>query len=678
MARGGELGPVVPRVLPPAVNEVPAPLDDAVVTNSRGLDGLHPQRLLKLISAANAVPDLGDRTFPINWFPNDNALLVTLPYRADHVLRMGIFRVDVDRGQHRLLLDGSMAQLCAKQGMVAYRNEKVELTVGHIAAGSSIHDSVRVGVPDEDPASEFTWSPDCRGLAYLWRHNIVGVDGRGTMETVVDIYDIGKGESHVLVRVDGSAEGLAWGRNGIFIARGQEEFPEGDPRRPWGELALIDPATGQMTTVDPGGGFRLRFLSPAISPNGETLSYGHDPFQVPPVASFMIPAFHDVATGVTKTFPLKENFALAASRPHWRNGSIEAVYRCKADALYSAFCVVRSDSGVMHRFDFDPLREISGAFAVSPRDGRVAWLSEDPNGRVSLSVSSKNLKESHDLYTVDRYELSDVALGELRHTRWVTSDGLHFGGLLVLPVNYVTGHQYPLIVDIHGGPTRYAYTSSLLNTSSLEWQMWAAQGYAVFAVDYRSSGVAGLKEEYHRRIHGYREDDDIADVLAGVDQVIQSGVADPAKIGAVGMSYGGIVLDWLVTHSNRLRAAIVKEGYPALWDGVGNPAVSTRVWLDYRAWVMGTDDAHRPEVERENAPITYANQVSTPILWVSGDTNVRGVVNVPRLYVNSINASGGTARLIFLPDEGHGFVKADNLKEVLASAIAWFDRYLKQ
>ena len=111
-----------------------------------------------------------------------------------------------------------------------------------------------------------------------------------------------------------------------------------------------------------------------------------------------------------------------------------------------------------------------------------------------------------------------------------------------------TGSQ-PLVVEIHGGPhTLYGWSPML------EWQVLAGSGVSVLAANPR--GSEGYGEAFNRGNLGDWGDGPMADVLAGVDQAIEDGLADPERLGVTGGSYGGYLTTWIIGRTQRFKAAI--------------------------------------------------------------------------------------------------------------------------
>ena len=150
-----------------------------------------------------------------------------------------------------------------------------------------------------------------------------------------------------------------------------------------------------------------------------------------------------------------------------------------------------------------------------------------------------------------RAEVDFRPLSDFSVTR---EDGTRVDGLLMTPVGYKEGTKVKTFVRLHGGPV-YQFSHEFL----IEWQWYAAHGYAVVGVNPR--GGSGRGFDYAKAIYGDWGNVDSGDVLAGVDEVVKMGVADPQKLGIGGWSYGGILTDQVLVRDGRFKAA---------WSGAGS------------------------------------------------------------------------------------------------------------
>jgi dipeptidyl aminopeptidase/acylaminoacyl peptidase len=153
-------------------------------------------------------------------------------------------------------------------------------------------------------------------------------------------------------------------------------------------------------------------------------------------------------------------------------------------------------------------------------------------------------------------------LGRSEAVRWRSSDGKEVEGLLTYPVGYEEGKRRPLLVIVHGGPagifTRsfigspFAATSgSRFSTSSYPIAVFAAKGFAVLRCNVR--GGSGYGRDFrHANVNDWGGGD-FQDIMAGVDELVARGIADPDRLGVMGWSYGGFMAAWAIGHTDRFR-----------------------------------------------------------------------------------------------------------------------------
>src|SRR3989449_4732181 len=149
--------------------------------------------------------------------------------------------------------------------------------------------------------------------------------------------------------------------------------------------------------------------------------------------------------------------------------------------------------------------------------------------------------------------LNELQLAETENLSFKSKDGTEVHGLLTYPVGYKKGTRVPLLLRIHGGPNGQDQHSF-----SFERQFFAANGYAVLAVNYR--GSSGRGQKYSRAIFADWGHYEVEDLEAGVDHVIQMGVADADRLGVGGWSYGGLLTDYMIATDPRVKGATSGAG----------------------------------------------------------------------------------------------------------------------
>jgi dipeptidyl aminopeptidase/acylaminoacyl peptidase len=247
-----------------------------------------------------------------------------------------------------------------------------------------------------------------------------------------------------------------------------------------------------------------------------------------------------------------------------------------------------------------------------------------------------------------------------------SADGTEVHSLLYRPAGPATGARLPLIVYIHGGPNgQDAYRFDF------ERQLFAANGYAVLAVNYRGSNGRG--SAYQKAIFADWGNKEVKDLLGAVDEAVRVGVADPDRLGIGGWSYGGILTDYTIATTPRFKAAISGAGsalqltmygvdqYIAQYDlEIGAP------WKEQAQWI------------KISYPFFHADRIKTPTLFMGGqsDFNVP-IVGGEQMY-QALRSLGVETQLVIYPNQFHGITvpsyKVDRLKRYLA----WYDRHLKQ
>jgi dipeptidyl aminopeptidase/acylaminoacyl peptidase len=265
-------------------------------------------------------------------------------------------------------------------------------------------------------------------------------------------------------------------------------------------------------------------------------------------------------------------------------------------------------------------------------------------------------------------QLCSLALGETRVLRWQGSDGMAMQGLLILPVGYQEGQRVPLITWVHGGPA-WLYTHSFYGAGRYPQQMFAGAGYAVLLANPR--GSAGWGVEFTEANIGDFGGCDYEDIIAGVDHVIALGIADPARLGIGGWSYGGFMTAWAVTQTNRFKAAMMGAGICNWRSFHGVAEIGTWDQISYRASPYeqgGRYDSF--------SAIHYVDRVTTPTLIVQGADDIIVPVGQSYEFFRALKDHGVPTELVVYPREPHGFRERGHNIDRLRRFLAWFQRYL--
>lgn len=245
-----------------------------------------------------------------------------------------------------------------------------------------------------------------------------------------------------------------------------------------------------------------------------------------------------------------------------------------------------------------------------------------------------------------------VDWGTQERLHYQAADGLDLDGLLVLPVG-TARHDgpFPLVTLVHGGPyDRWADDLQLQWVPSAQW--FAHQGIATFLPNPR--GGQGHGHAFAAAVSGRVGLEEWQDIEAGIDLLVEQGVADPGRLGIAGWSHGGFMAAWAVTRTDRFQLAFVGAGISD-WP----KQVATGEWGRFEAALSDS---------QELSPITYADRIRTPLLIVHGADDT----NVPLEQAELLHAAAKTSELVVYPGEGHSFRQRANKIDLLNRARGFF------
>lgn len=267
--------------------------------------------------------------------------------------------------------------------------------------------------------------------------------------------------------------------------------------------------------------------------------------------------------------------------------------------------------------------------------------------------------------------LAGVRLARQEVVRYKARDGLEVEGLLVQPLERRGDARVPLVVVVHGGPEAH-YSNGWLTSYAQPLHVLAAEGFAVFLPNYRSStgrGVAFSKLGFGKP--GMGEFDDIVD---GVDHLIATGLVDKARVGITGGSYGGYASAWGATYySERFAASVMFVG---ISDQASVITTGDIPWEQYYVH-MGKWPWEDPELFRQQSPITHVAKSRTPTLILHGEADPRVPPMQSYMFYRYLRLAGqAPVRLVLYPGEGHGNQRAASRWDYSLRLMQWMKHYL--
>lgn len=268
-------------------------------------------------------------------------------------------------------------------------------------------------------------------------------------------------------------------------------------------------------------------------------------------------------------------------------------------------------------------------------------------------------------------ELRDREIARTELIRWKGADGLDVEGVLVYPVDYRPGTRVPLVLAIHGGP--FGRTPVTLRSDYYHPQLWAANGYAVLLPNFRGSdGYGDAFGQANRMDLGGQ---DYKDIMAGVDKVVAMGVADPERMGVMGLSYGGYMTNWIISQTDRFKGAISESGIFNLVTDYSNSNIpSWEVeYLNGFYW-----ERENLALYLERSPFKYVDRIETPVLILHGDEDPNTFISNSKEMYQALKALGRTVEFVHFPREEHGFEEPNHRVDEATRWVAWFSKYVKR
>ncbi|MCH8222471.1 MAG: S9 family peptidase [Chloroflexi bacterium] len=284
--------------------------------------------------------------------------------------------------------------------------------------------------------------------------------------------------------------------------------------------------------------------------------------------------------------------------------------------------------------------------------------SEVYTGRVS--GSSLELRRRTSLHP----GFDEITVGKMSAIRWTAPDGQEIGGYLVVPQDSDADAPLPTVALIHGGP------ASAVRGGLDDGRRWAhllaANGFAVYLPNYRGSTGRGLA--WTESNIGDMGGADFADMMAGLDALIEQGIADPSRLGITGWSYGGFTTAWAVTQTDRFKAAIMGAGISDWRSFHGRSYLHSWDVIHY-----GGSDPYDPESPHARfSPINYIRNVKTPTLILHGEEDWDVPVEQSYQFYRALKDLGVETELVVYPREPHGPVEYEHLIDIGDRLVNWF------
>lgn len=278
---------------------------------------------------------------------------------------------------------------------------------------------------------------------------------------------------------------------------------------------------------------------------------------------------------------------------------------------------------------------------IQAEAGKLLYLVTDFNRTPDLYVSDLEGGNERQISALNAVHLAEREAPSVERLRFAGVDSAPVEGWLIAPADGKA--PYPTILYIHGGPH-----SAFGHMYHFDTQMLTGAGYAVLMVNHRAS--TGYGDGFSTAIKGDWGNLDYTDLMAGVDEAIRRGLADPERLGVCGLSGGGNLSCWIVGQTTRFKAAVPENPVTNWVSFYGVSDIG--VWFAVEE--LGGHPHEIPEVYASCSPITYAHRCTTPTLLVQCEADYRCPAEQAEQFYNVLKANNCTVEMLRLPGGSHG------------------------
>ena len=317
--------------------------------------------------------------------------------------------------------------------------------------------------------------------------------------------------------------------------------------------------------------------------------------------------------------------------------------------------------------------EVDGILGFDVKDGNLIYSKTCINNPSELYVNDLEGKLESIFTNENSTWLVGKSISKPIKKSFINNKGQRVEYWVMKPINYQTGTQYPLVVDIHGGPSAMWGTGEA--SMWHEFQYYASKGLGVVYGNPRGSGGYG-SNFLAANVKDWGAGP-MADIMKMTDLAVNEGWVDTTQLAVTGGSYAGYLVTWILGHTNRFKVACSQRGVYELstFFGEGNAwRLNPRYFGGY-PWEKTT----RVILDRES-PLTYVQNIRTPLIIFHGENDLRtGVIGSEMLY-KSLKILGRDVEYVRHPDASHEITRAGNNRQRIDQMLRtyeFFRRYLK-
>ncbi len=454
--------------------------------------------------------------------------------------------------------------------------------------------------------------------------------------------------------------GFDWSPDGSQLVFAHQADPRINTGRLSGDIAVVSASGGDVAQLVIGAGIES---SPRWSPDGSLIAYASTGNQPEPVGLADLYVVNP-ETGDSRMLPETPNRSVSILG--WSADSDEVFLNEFLGTTRHVIAVPVAGGAIRQVTEG---AGVAGAAAMAAAAGTLALTWQTTDEPAEVYVTGMGAFEPMRVSAVTS-DAPRPPMGRTELLSWEAPDGTPVEGLLTYPVGHEDGTRVPLVLNVHGGPSG-VFTQSFTGSPSIYMiQYFAQEGFAVLRPNPRGSTGYGKEFRYANFMDwGFG---DLSDLMSGVDEVIDMGVAHPDSLLLMGWSYGGYMTSFAVTRTDRFRAASMGAGLPNLVSMVTTTDIG-----DYLVGHLGDEYFNDYETYEKHSAIYQIKNVTTPTQVIHGAQDLRVPFTQGQEFYNSLVRLGVDTEMIVYPRTPHGPTEPKFLMDVSERIVTWFEKYLR-
>ncbi len=394
---------------------------------------------------------------------------------------------------------------------------------------------------------------------------------------------------------------------------------------------------------------------PVYSPDGKYIAYKLQEQPAYEADRYRVAVYN---RGTKSSKILTEDFDYTVNDISWSDNSKTIFFTADYEG-YAPVYKVNIDGGLVEQVSTK--RSIFG-YQVLPNEQLIYMArSIDKPGEIYSSAAKEGTEEQLTFFNKDLLDEVDVRPAE---QMWVEgADGKKVHMFLVKPHNFDPNKKYPLILNVHGGPQ-----SQWMDSFRGDWQVYPGSGYVV--VFPNPHGSTGYGSAYTEAISGDWGGKVYEDLMKVTDELEKLPYVDKEKIGAMGWSFGGYMMNWFQAKTKRFKCLASMMG---IYDLKSMWGATEELWFvnwDLKGQPWNSD------LYDKFSPSSYVENFSTPALIITGERDYRVPYTQGVEYFNALQTLGIDSRLIIFKNDGHWPNGIKSMPLYYNAHLEWFNKYL--